>query len=273
MTDKIVVVYNDQNHESILAAAMVQSIHQGYIFKESTVNLPDDGDCYVWIGVQPSIIFFAGGPNAPAWKAKHIVSYDPKHLTVARGHGIQFGKIPDNPVLEVADKSILEDNGDILNNPSLIQKTLALLEIDPTPFAAMITLAPQFYKEDTQLDVLTMVYINVMAALSCLDGSSKDLYAFVPFKEADQDTFLTETEKAIACIPGRYRMTTAVVDKKPVNVFLTCFTKDYWLLLRRILLTNTYYINLVMTVNGLVIRTNLKSIKDIQIVSDHIKLG
>lgn len=252
-----VVVYNPGSVSAILAAAIL-STERGWRCFKAGETLPDS-EQYLWLGVTPNRKLFSNAPAAR--KRAHFVFIENLHpMRATVGFSGKFHLAFTNWVYKHGKPRAFEFLVRSALNKGESNKYRTLLELAHGFYKKNMPGIPSTGKVAEDMSPVAYVYKNVLAATHSLNTG----IPFVVTGIEEQD--LVRYYQAILAVRESLRdMRVATVYVKGEETGQCCFTcvKDnFWLAKRMVSLAYPYYVNTAITLNGMLVDTNVGKVPE-----------
>lgn len=266
---KTVVVYDTNNLESLLAAACLASVTD--ITPCDCRGLPPLAEAYVWIGVIPTVYYFANRDPADYKDATHHAI-----VNINSTKGLKLISLP--KVIYNAQSTIPESDAESASAVvvrgygarGLLERALLHFNINPESFSHLVYMPKNFYLPGASLELLQSVALNAKEALRCL-ANRETLYIPIPYssncaKEAE-DAFAEYDAMAKTAINNRCSLDWIKVHEtgKAKNV-MTFYEQTLWWFIRRRLVRNDFIVrNISLSVTGAIVSSELPYTHNIRV--------
>lgn len=248
---KSVLVYDQNNLESILAAACAVSTG-GHTACEIR-SFPPEADQYLWVGCVPTEEHVRNDPTIR--ERVHIVFAD---LVSKKSIGkFVIPNVTFYHSVEDQSEKITADR--TYGKVTLIERVLSFLQEDLGKFVRPIMYAKEFYSVKASEDLLHEIALNVKEALFCLK-SQKEVYMPISITGAEEDAFRAYKdliEIAKSAIDHRsHRAWFTTQHKERVQIFTFYEQENWWFTRRRLWLGSMIHRNITMSATGTMVSTN-----------------
>lgn len=253
------VIYDENNLDSIFAAACLASVKDVKVFEQKEV-IPNfsvgEVEEYLWIGVIPTRHHFALRTTGEFTKVPHTA------LVNTHGKVVHPDIVPNLSVIHSRNEKNLEYELFSYGEKTLTERVLVTEGINPESFIGVISLIKEFYK-DSSTDILDTMFtvLNVKEALISL--KQKTLFCFIPttklvFMEAANDLYTEMKAWAQDVINNRSRVENVVSkkDHKELKLYNFYEHENFWFIQKILNNAKVLYRNISVTATGTVVTSN-----------------
>lgn len=252
-----VVIYDENNLDSTLAAACYASIAGVKVFENKDIikNFPDfEIEEYLWVGTFPTRNHFSKKHNGSYLKSKHTAilnTYSCRHDDL----------VPGSKFIRCRNEE-LEYEPFSYGEKTLVERLTVSEGINPENFIGVISMIKEFEKSSTSIEDIMFTALNMKEALLCLKQNTP--YQFIPFSEkfleAAKEVYTEISQTAKNIIDNR-SVINRVVEKKDLSSFkLYSFYEhsNFWFIRKLMNNVKAKYCNISVSVTGVVVMSNVK---------------
>lgn len=232
---KMVVVYNKGSMQAVLSAALIKQRYPLAQVVEASLQIPENGEQYIWIGGIPNLDMFSG---KNVWSAEHIV--------VTEGYGFRQFSLR---ISKLVSKELFTPYG--VNS---VSQLMQYLNINLERYMGLVEVVHRFYDKNLDLSTLAFIYENVKNAEKSL--TTEEFIIEAPCAE-QLDAYMQAVKLAKAEINGNYLLKKAAIKNKIKTIFITCNIKDLWLVRRLSGFVYDTYVNTSMMLRGPSVQSNI----------------
>lgn len=252
-----VIIYDENNLDSTLAAACYASIARVKVFENKDIikDFPESEiEEYLWVGTFPTRNHFSRKHDGSYLKSKHTAilnTYSCKHDDLIPGAEFIYCR---NEGLEYEPFSYGEK--------TLVERLTVSENINPENFIGVISMIKEFEKSNTSIEDIMFTVLNMKEALLSLKQNTQ--YQFIPFSEkfleAAKDVYTEISQTAKNIIDNR-SVIDKIVEKKDLMSFkLYSFYEqsNFWFIRKLMDNAKAKYCNISVSVTGVVVMSNVE---------------
>lgn len=252
-----VVIYDENNLDSTLAAACYASIARVRVFENKDIikNFPDfEIEEYLWVGTFPTRNHFSKKYDGSYLKSKHTAILN----TYSCSHD---DLIPGSEFIRCRNEE-LEYEPFSYGEKTLVERLTVSENINPENFIGVISMIKEFEKSSTSIEDIMFTLLNMKEALLCLKQNSP--YQFIPygieFLEAAKEAHVEIFEHAKDVIDNRSIIDQLVEKKNEKSFKLYSFYEqsNFWFIRKMMDNAKAKYRNISVSATGVNIISNVE---------------
>lgn len=252
-----VVIYDENNLDSTLAAACYASISGIKVFENKDIIkdfFDDEIEEYLWVGTFPTRNHFA---------RKHDGSYlKSKHTAILNTYGCNHDDlIPGAEFIHCRNEE-LEYEPFSYGEKTLVERLTVSEGINPENFIGVISMIKEFEKDNASIEDIMFTVLNMKEALLSLKQNSP--YQFIPFSEKFLEaakevyTEISETAKNIIDNRSVIDMLIEKKDEKSFKLYSFYEQANFWFIRKLMDNAKAKYRNVSVSVTGVVVMSNVE---------------
>lgn len=245
---RAILVYNPSNMEAVLATALIKQSYPNVEVYEAGVDLPIDGEQYLWLGVVPTTAMFPPTHGLKVWR-------NSQHYVATSGQPVRQFKVK----LFYVGQDVANVKDDLDETPlNMVGNILNFLGIHATQFRGLIDLVHLFYERSLDIDTIAYIYDGVKRAQTSLITGE---FTLNPPSIEQVESYMFAVQEAKSALNNNYSVRDLIVGKTVSKVILTCNSKELWITRRLTSFSYQNFANSLMTLNGPSVQTNLNVTK------------
>lgn len=237
-TKQTIVVYNQYSMESVLSAALIKQRYPKAEVYEASLQIPETGDQYLWLGVSPNPGIFS---SKDTWSVDHIVSiqgYPIRQFSLKMGHPVY--------------KLLSTQGGEYHANS--VGRLMEYLGIHIEKYQGLVDLVHKFYDKGMDIDTLAYIYAGVRSAEESLVTGT---FTLEPPSLSQVESYMVAVKFAKSELKDNYALKGVTIKGVNKTAFITCNVKDFWLVRRLSGFVYDTYVNTSMMLRGPSVHSNV----------------